>query len=122
VMEHLDRDTVLQTALIAKMSRCAKKKVIIFAPNGFVENDEVDGDVYQRHVSAWEPIDWTRQGYKVRGATGFRYILGKASLPKYHPYSIMFILAMLSQPVIYNKPEMAWHSYAVRELNGTGAQ
>lgn len=116
VMEHLDRKTVINSGLFEKMERCAIKKVIIFTPNGFVENDEVDGDPWQRHISAWEPVDYARQGYKVRGATGLRYILGKASLPKYHPYSVFAIIAMLSQPIIFNNPELAWHSYAVKEI------
>jgi hypothetical protein len=117
VMEHLPKDKVLAVNLFARMERCAKKKVIIFAPNGFVENDEVDGDPYQAHVSAWEPQDYLSRGFKVRGATGLRYILGKASLPKYKPAFLFAAIAMISQPFIYHRPEIAWHSYAVKELN-----
>lgn len=116
VLEHLDTTKVKEIALFTKMERAAIKKVIMFTPNGFVENDEVDGDPYQRHVSAWEPETYLSRGYSVRGATGWRKILGKASLPKYHPYSIFSIIAMISQPLIFNSPKTAWHSYAVKEL------
>lgn len=117
VMEHLPKDKVLAIDLFKKMEACATKKVLIFAPNGFVENDEVDGDPYQAHVSAWEPQDYLSRGFKVRGATGLRYILGKASLPKYKPAWLFALIAMTSQPFIYHRPEIAWHSYALKELN-----
>lgn len=116
VMEHLPRAEVLRIDLFAKMEQCARKKVIIFAPNGYIDNDEVDGDPYQAHVSSWEPSDYLERGYLVKGATGIRWILGKASLPKYHPYSVFAIIAMLSQIFIYNRPKWAWHSYAVKSL------
>lgn len=116
VLEHLPRDIVERTKLMERMEQCAKKKVIFFTPNGYVENDLVDGDEHQAHVSAWEPIDYQKRGYKVHGATGIRWVLGKASLPKYHPYSVFAIVAMCSMPVIYNRPEIGWHSYAVREI------
>lgn len=116
VMEHLDKPMVYKAGLFANMEKAAKKRIIIFAPNGFIENDEVDGDPYQAHVSAWFPRDYYEQGYAVAGATGLRHVLGKASLPKYRPRRMFAIIAMLSQPVIYNHPNIAWHSYAVKEL------
>lgn len=117
VLEHLPRPEVRNSGLFDIIEAAARKKVILFTPNGFIENDEVDGDPYQAHVSAWEPEDYLKRGYTVKGATGIRYILGKASLPKYHPYSIMAIIAMLSQPIIFNHPKIAWHSYAVKETD-----
>lgn len=116
VLEHLPREEVEASDLFVAMEDCARKKVIIFTPNGFIENDEVDDDPYQAHVSAWEPEDYLKRGYKVVGATGFRWLFGKASLPKYHPYSICAIFGMLSKPLVYRKPKSAWHSYAVKEI------
>lgn len=116
VLEHLGKKDVEYIELFKRMRLAAKKRVIIFTPNGFIENDEVDGDPFQKHVSAWEPEDYKKHGYKVVGATGLRYFFGKASLPKYHPYSVFAILGMLSKPLIYHKPELAWHSYAVKEI------
>lgn len=115
VMEHLPRKKVIDVKLFEKMEKAALKKVIIFTPNGFIENDEVDGDPYQRHVSAWEPEDYQIKGYEVYGATGYRSLLGKASLPK-RPHNICAMLAMISKPFILNRPKMAWHSYAIKRL------
>lgn len=116
VLEHLPRDTVMDIKLFGQMEKCAKRKVILYTPNGFVPNDLHDGDPYQAHVSAWEPGDYQERGYSVKGATGLRWLFGKDSLFKYHPYSVCSILGMLSQPMIYNKPKWARHSYAVKEV------
>ena len=116
VLEHLPAVEVERVKLFDNMERCARKRVILFTPNGFVENPLVDDDPHQAHVSAWEPEVYRERGYTVHGATGLRWILGVGSLPKYHPYSVMAIIAMTSMRLIYNKPEWAWHSYAVKEV------
>lgn len=118
VMEHLLREKVEHMDLFACMERTARKRVIIFTPNGFIENDLVDDDddPWQEHVSAWEPEDYLKRGYTVKGATGIRWVLGKASLPRLRPYSLWAILAMISQPYIYNHPNWARHSYAVKDI------
>ena len=117
VLEHLPKDEAEKTALFERLERFATKKIILFTPNGYIDNDEVDGDPYQKHLSAWEPEDFTSRGYNVVGATGLRWLFGKASRPKYHPYSVCSILGMLSKPLVYHRPKLAWHSYAVKELS-----
>jgi hypothetical protein len=118
VMEHLPREKVLAMNLLAKMEKAATKKVIIFTPNGYIDNDEVDGDPWQKHLSAWEPSDYSSKGYKVVGATGLRWLFGKDSLPKYRPHRVCAIIGMLSKAVVFFKPEWAWHSYAIKEIKG----
>lgn len=116
VLEHLPREKVEQIDLLARLERCAIKKVILFTPNGFIENDELDGDPYQKHLSAWEPEDYLQRGYKVVGATGLRWLFGKASLPRYRPYSVCAIIGMITKPFVFHRPDLAWHSYAVKEV------
>lgn len=115
VLEHLPREKVKAMDLFGKMEKCARKKVIFFTPNGYVPNDEVDGDPYQAHLSAWWPADYQKRGYEVVGGTGIRCFFGKASLPK-RPHILFYTLGMLSQPVVYYFPKLAWHSYAVKEV------
>ena len=116
VMEHLPKQVAENNDYLFKnMERCARKKVICFTPNGFVENDEVDGDPWQAHLSAWEPDDYKKRGYKVLGGTGLRWLFGKASLPR-KPEILFYALGMLTQPLIYHFPDLAWHSYAVKDV------
>lgn len=116
VLEHLPKDKVYGIDLFGAIEKVARKKVILFTPNGFIENDLVDGDPYQAHVSAWEPGDYTSRGYKVVGSTGLRWLLGKGSLPEYKPYTLFQILALLAQPLVFKHPKIAWHSYAVKDV------
>lgn len=116
VLEHLERKDVYFAELFHKFETCARKKVILFTPNGFIANDEVDGDPYQRHVAAWYPCDYKREGYTVRGGTGFHWLYGKAGIIKRRPYTLMEYVGQLSQLLIYHFPNLAWHSYAVKEL------
>jgi len=116
VLEHLPRGKVEQMNLFKRMEQCAKKKAIIFTPNGFVENDEIDDDPWQKHLSAWWPEDYIKRGYEVVGATGLHWLFGKASLPKYRPHSACAIIGMVTKTLVYHKPKLALHSYAVKEL------
>ena len=117
VLEHLPREEVLRIDLFKAIEKVARKKVILFTPNGFIENDKVDGDPYQEHVSAWEQEDYTSRGYKVVGSTGLRWLMGKASLPKYRPELLGQLLILFSQPLVYWFPDIAWHSYAVKVMS-----
>jgi hypothetical protein len=116
VFEHLPRNAVFQHRLIEALEKTARKKVIIFTPNGDVENYEQDGNVYQRHVSAWEPEDFESRGYSVKGSEGLRHVVGKGGSIKYEPRLFFALLALVSQPFIYNRPKLAAHSYAVKEV------
>ena len=117
VMEHLPRPFVENgNYLFKNMERCARKKVICFTPNGFIENDLVDDDPWQEHISAWMPEDYIKRGYKVRGATGFRFLFGVGSRHKYRPYWLFAHLGLLSVALVHYWPGAAWHSYAVKEI------
>jgi len=111
-LEHLPFDI----GFLSKVEGCARKKVILFTPNGFLKQDAVDGNPYQQHLSAWEPIDYLRRGYTVKGATGLRYLLTERSQTKYHPYFIFIVLVVLTQRLVFNHPNIAFHSYAVKEI------
>lgn len=116
VLEHLPKDKVKEIGLFEAIEKVARKRVILFTPNSFVENELVDDDLYQAHVSAWWPEDYRRRGYKVIGSTGVRWLLGVGSLPEYRPHLLFQLLALVAQPLMYRYPQIAWHSYAVKEL------
>jgi 2-polyprenyl-3-methyl-5-hydroxy-6-metoxy-1,4-benzoquinol methylase len=78
VLEHLSKDAVRRGKLIETLEKVAQKKIVIFTPNGDVANREQDGNVYQKHLSIWEPSDFADRGYQVKGATGLRYFIGTA--------------------------------------------
>jgi hypothetical protein len=54
------------------MENVAKKKIIIFTPNGFLRQDEYDGDKLQIHKSGWTVDEFKKLGYEVKGINGWK--------------------------------------------------
>lgn len=115
VLEHLPKKNVEETRLLRKLDRAARKRVIIFCPNGERDNPSPDGNPFQSHISVWSAAEFVLLGYQVRGSTGIRWFLGPGAVPKW-PRGLMNILAGYSQILVYDHPEFAYHSYAVKEL------
>jgi hypothetical protein len=115
VLEHLKREDVEKTHLLAMVEQMALKKVIVLSPNGEVSNDLSDGNPYQKHQSAWYPNEFEQRGYEVHGAIGLKYLLTTGSRPAYRPYRLFEILSILTQPFVFYHPEIAGSFYAVKE-------
>lgn len=72
VIEHLTKDEGYK--LLREMEKLSKKLVIISTPNGFLPQEERDGNPFQKHKSAWTMNEFKSLGYKVRGTGGIRSI------------------------------------------------
>lgn len=75
-IEHMDKKAGLE--LLTKMEKIAKKIVIISTPVGECLQDSYDNNLYQRHLSSWEPKDFQDKGYKVFGI-GLKLAYGSES-------------------------------------------
>lgn len=77
-IEHLDKDVAV--SVIAQMQRIARKRVVVFTPNGFHENgaqyEGVERDL-QTHRSGWAVDDLEALGFKVEVWSDFEYGSGK---------------------------------------------
>lgn len=63
VMEHLDKKDGLE--VLDKVERIAKKQIIVWVPVGWLPQDiQNDGNIHQKHRSAWYKEDFERRGYK----------------------------------------------------------
>ena len=65
-LEHLSKEDVYNSNLFEKMSRWAKKKVVMMLPCGFIYNGSYDGNPYLYHKSGWDVGELRREGFKVR--------------------------------------------------------
>jgi predicted SAM-dependent methyltransferase len=65
VLEHLDKDEGL--ALIQDAEKIACRQVIITTPVGSHEQDEYDGNPYQKHRHIWKPAQLRALGYRIYG-------------------------------------------------------
>jgi len=61
VIEHLPKKTALE--IMRKASLWAKKKVIISSPNGYLEQQELDNNPLQKHLSGWSYSTMMKLGY-----------------------------------------------------------
>ncbi len=65
VIEHLER--IAGQKLLDELERIGSR-VIVTTPNILFQQNEYDGNVFQRHLSQWRPSDFRRRGYVVYGA------------------------------------------------------
>ena len=113
VLEHLTKEEGL--ALIRKMEKWSKKKIIIFTPNGLVWQDGYDNNPLQEHKSGWSVEELEKLGFKVYGINGWRKLRGYKSSLKYKPTLIWLIISELTQKITYKNPKFAFQLLAVKK-------
>jgi SAM-dependent methyltransferase len=113
LIEHLTKPDGLQ--LLADAERIARRVVVVFTPNGAVEQDEYDGNPLQAHRSAWSPADFRESGFTVLGMKGYRPLRRSHSIPR-RPQALSRIALSLSQPVVQRRPEHAYALLAIKRL------
>ncbi len=106
VIEHLTEEDALK--LISQMERVARKKIIIFTPNGFLPQGEEFGNPYQRHLSGWTAAQMESLGYRVIGIEGFRCLRGYMASIRWKPRRFWLMTSLLSQFVTRNNPAWAF--------------
>jgi hypothetical protein len=64
VLEHLRREEGAD--FLTELERVARRILIVTTPLGFTYQGDVNGNVHERHVSAWKKEDLEGMGYDVR--------------------------------------------------------
>jgi SAM-dependent methyltransferase len=106
LIEHLTKEEV--HSLLKMMQRIAKKKVIVFTPNGFFHQDEFDGNVHQEHKSGWTVQDMRELGYDVIGIHGWRPVRAKVHEREDRMVRFVWLFLDLTQIYLRNHPEGAF--------------
>lgn len=114
VLEHLEKEEGL--ALIQKAERWAKKKIVVFTPNGFVKQDDFDRNPLQGHQSGWSVGELEQLGFKAFGLNGFKKLRGERAAFRYRPYFLTRLVSEASQTVVYYYPKLAFHIFAVKKI------
>ncbi len=115
VIEHLDKKAGI--ALLKKMEKVAKKKIIITMPNGFVPQGVHFGNPLQVHRSGWTVEEMRRYGYDVIGISGWKPLRGEAGHIKYQPDTFWAGVSLLSKPIVRNMPEHAFELLCIKQLS-----
>jgi hypothetical protein len=115
LIEHLPKEEGLR--LIPLMERIARKKVIIFTPNGFLEQRAYDDNALQEHLSGWSPAEMRALGYRVIGVNGWRPLRGERGAIRWRPEWLWRNVAFASQAVTVSRPESAFQILCVKDLS-----
>ncbi|MFS8131180.1 MAG: class I SAM-dependent methyltransferase [Candidatus Dojkabacteria bacterium] len=114
LIEHLTKEE--GTKLLKDIERIAKKKVIIFTPNGFVPQGEYDGNTYQIHKSGWGYNEMEKKGYKVYGLNGLKSLRGEYAKVKFKPEAVWERISYTSKLLTKVVPSASYQILAVKEV------
>jgi len=93
VIEHLSKEDGWK--MIEDMSRLARKRIIIFTPNGYIPQQSHDGDL-QEHLSGWEAAEMRGGGFEVLGMYGPQAWRGEYHMVNRRPKSLWVLLSMFA--------------------------
>ena len=114
LLEHLERTEGLE--LLAGMERVARQRVVVFTPNGFVEQGPREANPFQVHRSGWSATDLESLGYRVTGIHGLRVLRGEEASIRFRPERVWSLASDLTQPVVRRVPRLAFHLLGVKEV------
>jgi SAM-dependent methyltransferase len=83
VVEHLTKEDGLR--LLKNMERIARKKILLFTPNGFLPQDNLDDNPLQVHRSGWTAKEMKLLGFKVIGMYGPKFLRGEQHRHRLRP-------------------------------------
>jgi SAM-dependent methyltransferase len=114
VIEHLERDDGFQ--LLRTMERIARRRVVVFTPNGFLRQAGTADNSLQSHRSGWTAEDFQLRGYDVSGIHGLKVLRGHKGSIRWRPRRLWGIVSDLTQPYVHRRPSLAFHLLCVKEV------
>ncbi len=120
VLEHLTKGE--GDELLKRMERWAKKKVIVFTPNGFIPQEGYDSNPFMKHKSGWQAHEFKKMEYQVFGVRGFKF------LKKYYWHDecgkpqLLTHISDITQVLTYHFPSLAFQLFCRKELSSPHRQ
>lgn len=115
VIEHLVRDDGHR--LLEAMESIAAKRVIVFTPNGFLDQPPSSDNPHQEHLSGWFPEDFERRRYRVVGINGWRPLRGPYAAIRWRPRPVWRRISIVTQPLMEPRPRHAFQLLCVKDLD-----
>jgi len=114
VIEHLEKLDAIK--LIGKVEKIARKKIVIFTPNGFFHQKEYHNNIYQRHRSGWKVKDFRKMGFKIYGIHGLKFIRGDLVKIKFRPFKLWNRVSQFSNLFVKYLPQFAFNLLCVKGI------
>lgn len=114
LIEHLEREPAF--ALIAALERLARRRVVLFTPNGWVPQPPAPDNPYQEHRSGFTVDDLRALGYRVRGIHGLGWLCGPYAEVRWRPRALWRRASDLTAPIVWRVPRLAFALLGVKEV------
>ncbi|MBA3438555.1 MAG: class I SAM-dependent methyltransferase [Pyrinomonadaceae bacterium] len=114
LIEHLTKEDGRR--LLQAMERIARRKVVVFTPQGFLPQHAVGGNEFQRHRSGWEADEMRGMGYRVLGISGWKPLRGAEAKPNWQPRFLCERFSLLTEPFFERRPEHAFQILCIKEI------
>jgi len=114
LIEHLEKkDGVL---LLEKMEKIAKKKIVIFTPEGFFPQGEHFNNPFQVHKSGWNTEEMRGYGFHVIGFGGLKWLGKKIMNMQVEDRSYFFwkVMMKLSEVLVRDNPKTAFSILCIK--------
>lgn len=117
VLEHFSKEE--GNRLLNAMESIAKKKVIVFTPNGLLYQPPAPANPFQEHLSGWTAEEMRERGFDVVGIAGWKPLRGPYVLPRWRPYWFWRRVSLLTERRFESRPEQAFQILCVKKIEPT---
>ena len=114
LIEHFEKAEGIE--FLARLEGIARRKVLLFTPNGFLTQPPYEDNPWQLHRSGWTAPELRGLGYRVEGALGWKALRGELHRPRFHPWPLWERVANASRLVTGSRPELDAGLLAVKDL------
>lgn len=115
LIEHLEKKD--GEKLLKEMERIAKKRIIIYTPNGFLRQTALENNDAQKHISGWNAKEMKNLGFNIYGMSGLKILRKELGEIKYKPHFVWQFISSLTQILAYYFPVLAFQVLCVKNLN-----
>ncbi|RLF37411.1 MAG: SAM-dependent methyltransferase [Thermoplasmata archaeon] len=112
VLEHFEKEDGYR--FLRKIEKIAKKKVIVFTPNGFLKQGIINKNPYQVHKSGWSVKEMKKRGYKVYGINGWKPLRGEFAKIKLKPGRFWLVVSKMTELVTNWIPVLSFQIFCVK--------
>lgn len=113
VIEHLPKEE--GDVFLHSLETIAKRRVIIFTPNGFLAQGEYDKNPWQVHLSGWTVDEMRTRGYRVIGLRGWKPLRKEYAAIRYKPKFFWLLISAFTQWFVRNRPEHSFQILCIKD-------
>lgn len=114
LLEHLTPEQ--GSKILEDFQKIATKRIVVFTPNGFVEQSAYDNNPLQIHKSGWIPSEMRQRGYQVHGINGWKALRTEGAGLRWRPAPLWTRISCLTQRMTRSFPSLAFQMYCVKEM------